>query len=370
MKRILHVVPSLELGGTEAFIMNHYRCLNRHEIQFDFLVCSKKDWPYLKEIDRLGGRVFYTARPSVLCLGNFLRGMKQAIAEGGPYDAIHCHADADNAVPLLCGILCGVKKRIAHLHAMDEVPQRLSRKWFHAVKKAVIKYGATDIWACSEDAGVSFVGADYFKEKGKVIRNGISLDRFLQRDEARTAALREEFRLDGSGLVVGNISRFDENKNQLFLLDVFRKLLEKRPDAMLLLGGTDGGMLEEVKTAAEDIENRVRFIGKRSDVAACLQLIDVYIFPSVFEGLGIAFLESQAAGCLCVASTGVPRDTDMGLGNAHYLELSAGAASWADYICGKLETRQKPSEDSIRRAFAEKHFDINESCKELVKYYG
>ena len=372
MKRILHVVPSLELGGTEAFIMNHYRSMNRQEIQFDFLVCAKKDWPYLKEIDRLGGRVFYTARPSILRLGSFLAGMKQAIREGGPYAAIHCHADADNAVPILCGAICGVKKRIAHLHAIDQMPERWSRKWFHYVKKWLIKAFATDVWACSEEAGNSFVGADYFGKNGKVIRNGISLDRFLFVDEAHKQALKEEFHISDDQPVLGNITRFDENKNQLFLVEVFKNLLTQHPEALLILGGTDGGKLQQVKdyVAENDLEKNVRFIGRRNDVPEWLSLMDVYVFPSVFEGLGIALLEAQAAGCLCVASTGVPMDTDMGLGTAHYLPLSEGAAGWAEFLSAKLDKKQKPLQSDIRKAFVEKHFDINESCKELVKYYG
>jgi len=372
MKRILHVVPSLDLGGTEAFIMNYYRCINRDEIQFDFLVCNKKDWPYLKEIDQLGGRVFYTARPSVLCFGSFLKGMRRAIREGGPYTAIHCHADADNAVPILCGFLCGVKKRIAHLHAIDTGPERLSRKWFHAVKKWVIKTCATDVWACSETAGVSFVGQTFFRENGKIIRNSISLDRFLQIQETDTAALKEEFEIFGDRLVLGNITRFDENKNQLFLVDVFQNLLKKHPDALLLLGGTDGGMLKQVQeyVVSKGLQDNVRFIGKRKDVPVCLRIMDAYVFPSVFEGLGIALLEAQAAGCLCIASTGVPRDTDMGLGTAFYLDLAEGADNWAEQLNIKLEARQKPAQCEIRKAFAEKRFDINESCKELVTYYG
>ncbi len=370
MKRILHVVPSLELGGTEAFIMNHYRCLNREEMQFDFLVCCKKDWPYLKEIEELGGKVFYTARPSVLCLARFYDGMKQAIREGGPYTAIHCHADADNAVPLLCGLLCGVKKRIAHLHAMETVPSRLSRKWFHAVKKCIIKCCATNLWACSEEAGASFFGAG-FKAKGKVLRNGIAVQRFLNADEAQLEKLKDEFQIKENHLVVGNISRFDQNKNQLFLVDVFKNLLAQHPDAVLLLGGTDGGMLADVKdyVARSHLESSVRFIGKRNDVAACLKLMDVYVFPSVFEGLGIGFLEAQAAGCLSIASTGVPQDTDMGLGTAFYLDLSHDAAYWAASICEKIETRKKPEDVEIFKAFKENHFDIDESCKELVKCY-
>lgn len=371
MKRILHIVPSLDLGGTEAFIMNHYRCMNRSEMQFDFLVCAKRDWPYLKEIEVLGGRVFYTARPSFLCLKSFYDGMKQAFEEGGPYTAIHCHADADNAVPLLCGLLCGIHKRIAHLHAKEEVPTRLSRKWFHVVKKCIIKLCATNLWACSADAGISFFGADYFEKKGKVIKNGIDVSRFLKADETQIERLRTEFRISKEQLVVGNISRFDENKNQLFLLDVFEKMLEKYPGAVLLLGGTDGGMLEKVKARVEarGLEANVRFIGRRNDVPSCLQLIDVYLFPSVYEGLGIAFLEAQAAGCLCIASTGVPRDTDMGLGTACYLGLMDGASPWAAYICERIYTRKLPEEANIRKAFIDNHFDIHESCKELVECY-
>lgn len=109
MKRILHILPSLELGGTEAFIMNHYRAIDRSKYQFDFLVFAEKQWPYLQEIEALGGRIFYACQPSLLSVLKFYQYLKMAMIMGGPYAAIHCHADAGNAVPLFCGMLCGIK---------------------------------------------------------------------------------------------------------------------------------------------------------------------------------------------------------------------------------------------------------------------
>lgn len=372
MKKILHILPCLELGGTETFVMNHYRYIDRTEFQFDFLVFSKKDYPYIKEIERLGGRVFFASQPSLLHFLKFYRWFKQVIQEGGPYTAIHCHANVGNAIPLLCGFLCNIRIRISHSHAVNQMPCNVLRKLIFRGRKVLIRLFATQFLACSIDAGRSLYGDNFSEKKIKIICNGIEVDRFAQCDPEKVEKLKQTFGIsEKNDLIVGNISRFDSNKNQLFILDVFKVLLEKHPNAILLLGGVDGGMLHDVQDHVKlsEIEDHVRFLGKRQDIAECLKLIDVYLFPSQHEGLGIALLEAQASGCLCVASTGVPSVSNLEFGTAFYLELSRGAEYWANYIDKKLITRIRPTNEEIREAFVKKRFDVEESLKELVKCY-
>lgn len=373
MKKVLHILPSLEYGGTEAFIMNHYRCIDRKEMQFDFLVFSERNWPYLEEINRLGGRVFFATQPSLLQLGKFFKAFEHAIEEGGPYAAIHCHANTGNAVPLMCGAYCKIAQRISHSHAVNEVSSYgVGRRAVFELRRLVIRVFATQFLACSNEAGTSLYGRAFFDRNGTVIQNGIPLDRFIQTNQNEVRRLKQEFRImEENQIILGNISRFDKNKNQLFLVKVFEQFLKIHPHALLILGGVDGGRLEEVQTYVRDnkLENSIRFIGKRNDVEKCLKVMDVFVFPSELEGLGIALLEAQAAGCLCFASTGVPMESDMGLGTAFYMDLAKGPEYWAEFMDEQIKVRIMPTEERIRSAFKERAFDVAQSTEKMVRCY-
>lgn len=370
-KRVLQVIPCLELGGTEAFVMNNYRQVDTEKMQFDFFVFSEKNYPYLEEINNRGGKVFYGTQPSLKNAVRFYKAFKKAVKVGGPYTAVHCHANISNALPILCAALCNIKIRIAHSHAVANKPKNIAKKLIFSIRKWAITTFSTKLLACSKEAGVSLFGSKSFSLKGSVCNNGIDVERFTKINEEKLSVLREEFAISKTdGPIFGNISRFDKNKNQSFIVEVFAELLKEYPNALLLLGGNDGGMLGQIKTKVKDlkIEERVRFIGKRSDVADCLQLIDVYIFPSLQEGLGIALLEAEAAGCLCFVSDTVPKESDMGLGTMSYCSLQNGCENWAKDIICKFENFQPPNADTIISCFKSNGYDIKNGG--LMQYYG
>lgn len=373
MKKVLQIIPSLELGGTEAFVMNYYRTMNREDIQFDFLVFAEKEWPYLKEIEKLGGNVYYAPSPSLRRVYGFYKHFVKVLRFGGPYEAIHCHADADNAIPLLCGFLCGVKIRISHSHSSTHVPISSVRGWIFLLRKILIRLMATKYLACSNKAGHALYGRTFFDKHGSVVKNGIFVDKFHNVSAAKVEALKQEFGItQRNDLIVGNISRFDKNKNQIFAIKVFEHLLSQKPNALLLLGGVDAGELKMLQeyVVERGLDKNVLFIGKRSDVEVCLKLMDVFLLPSVQEGFSISLLEAQASGCLCIASTGVPQDVNMELETLSYLSLSDDAKSWAETISKKLEIREIPAENAVNEAFDRNGFDICKGSEELLKYYG
>lgn len=372
MKRILHVVPSLTRGGTEAFIMNNYLHLDREKMQFDFLSFYQDSYPLVGEIESLGGQVSYIRHPSLAHIYGFYKDMKRAIKKGGPYDTMHCHVNTGNAVPLLCGALCGIKIRISHSHAVTEPGRTLPAKLVTLVRKGMIRLFANKFLACSNIAGETLYGKKFFQNHGTVCRNGIDVDRFCTEDKEKTTQLLQEFSIPTDhDIILGNITRFDLNKNQTFIVDVFAELRKSRPKAILLLGGSDGGQLAPLqeKVKGLGIEENVRFIGMRDDIAGCLQLIDVFVFPSFHEGLGIAMLEAQAADCLCVASTGVP-DANLEIGNGFLLDLSLGAAAWSAFIEEQLCNKKPIPDAQIKKVFQEKGFDIEQSAMEMISIYA
>lgn len=368
----MQVVSCLELGGTEAFIMNNYRALDKTQYQFDFLVFIEKEYPYISEIESLGGHVFFSGLPSVFHIKQFEDSVEKTVREHGPYDAVHCHVNIQNGFPLKAAQKCGIPIRISHSHASLGKEGKGIRKLLTKYKEHLIKKYATHMLACSSAAGTYLYGKSYFDLHGKVIPNGIDVNSFLAADKKQTEDLRNEFEIPSDcEMVVGNITRFDLNKNPMFTVRVFDAILKQVPTAILLMGGPDGGQLDAVKTLVKDlgIENHVRFIGKRTDIPACLQLIDVYVFPSLSEGLGIALLEAQAAGCLCYASNTVLSDSNMNIGNVHYYDLKDSPKLWAERIVSQFVNWEKPTPEKVKSAFQNAGYDILTSHRRLLEVY-
>ncbi|MDD6236564.1 MAG: glycosyltransferase [Clostridiales bacterium] len=371
MKKILQVVSCLALGGTEAFIMSNYRQLDKSKYQFDFMIFVEYDSPYVREIEALGGKVFYCGLPAITRLKEFENTVISIIRENGPYDAVHSHVNIQNGFVMQAAYRAGVKQRISHSHDTSGKGavgvKYLTERW----KEYLIKHYATDFLACSSAAGCYLYGQSLFSEKGKMIPNGIDLRPFCEAGARRNDLLKEFDIPQGCNLIVGNITRFEPKKNPIYTVKVFKELLTHYPDAILLLGGPDGGQLNEIRelVKALDISAHVRFIGSRRDIPDCLELIDVYVFPSLYEGLGIGFLEAQASACLCVASKGVSEEASIVETSTVYLSLEDTPTVWAEHIAEKLETWKKPDCEYIKTWFEKKGFEIESSHKKLIEVY-
>lgn len=367
MIRILHVVGCLERGGTEAFIMNLYRNIDRSQLQFDFLVLQENDYPHIEEIKKLGGNIYFGIPFRKTHIGAFLKKCI-AVMKQTPYDAVHSHLNVMNGWILLAAKCAGIPKRISHSHDTYGKGGKFDEYLMHKVECFFIRSQATDLLACSAEAGNYLYGENLFLKKGHVINNGIDVEKFLKVDEVPCDL---EIPTDAS-LVIGNISRFEAKKNQLFLLDVFAEILKSEPKAILLLGGVDGGQLEQCRKKAMclGINQRIKFIGVRQDMPQVLRLLDIYVFPSLYEGLGIVLLEAQASGCYCVASTACPRDSDMGLGRIDYISLEQTCEVWAQRILQRYaEAKAYPSLQEVREAFDRKNYSISWLTKKMTEIY-
>ena len=373
MKRILQVVSCLELGGTEAFIMNNYRMLDRTKYQFDFLVFVKKDYPYLNEIKSLGGRIFFCGLPTWQNFIGFLYQTRKIIKKQGPYTAIHSHVNIYNWFPILVGYLCRIPVRISHSHAVFGKETKGYKRIIDQIKTKIINRYSTHYLACSENAGEYLYGDELFKQQGIVINNGIDVEKFLSIDANESMKHKKEMGISKDEQpIVGNITRFEKMKNSLFTIDVFSCLLKYYPEAVLIMGGPDGGLLEECRQAAKQrgLENKVLFIGPRNDIPECINNIDIYLFPSQSEGFGIAALEAQAGKCLCIASTNVPSMVDCGLNSTVFISLEESAEEWAKKIAESYRKWEPQTNEMIKEKFIELGFDIRISHQELLKIYN
>ena len=326
--RILHLLRALEAGGVEALLMNVYRRLDRTRIQFDVAVSADRPAHFDAEFIGLGGRIFHLPDPHRLL--SYCAALARVLGTGGPFAAVHSHLHHFSAVPLVMAYARGIPVRIAHSHSTRcGKPDSWHRAWYRGVTRAVLRCAATCQVGCSLPACAALFGAG---SHGLVVRNAIDPERFRSARLDRSTALAR-VGITGADLVIGHVGRFREEKNHALLVEIAAAAIRKRPGTRLLLVG-EGQLRPDIEKACERlaIGPFVNFLGVRRDVPEILAAMDVFVFPSVWEGLGIAVVEAQAAGVPAIVSEAVPPEADLGLGLFRRLSLGQGPAEWAAAI--------------------------------------
>lgn len=336
-RRVLHIVPVMDRAGQETFIMNVYRSIDRDAVQFDFLALSTdREGDYDEEIRDLGGRILH-ARGKHLGIRDSRRDIARVVREGG-YRIIHRHyQNATMVHELLAARAGGAVCLIAHSHNSDSANHVL-----HRLCRPFLYRSADWHLACSEAAGQWMFGNRPYD----VIANGIDSELFRFDPEHR-AAKRRELEL-GDGLVVGHIGRLNRVKNQGFLLRAFQQLLTREPDAQLLLigSGEDEADLRQQARALE-LGDAVHFLGIRSDIVGLLMAMDVFVMPSLYEGLPVTLIEAQATGLPCVISDTVTRDVQL-IPELSFLSLDESARTWAQVARNEARRPRRDTREEIR----------------------
>lgn len=358
--RILHVVQRMEAGGTQAFLMNLYRNIDRNKVQFDFLVEYMDKEFYDDEISSLGGKIYYTDFRKKLNVIKFQKEIAQILDDHPEYKVVHIHATAIGRIVVDVLKKKNVPVIIAHTHnngaVMDwkYLPKILLRKLYQK--------GPTDFFACSEEAGRYTFG----KKEFRVIHNSIDTKKFLRNESVRKV-VREELGFTDDEFIVGNVGRLHEQKNQSFLIDLFSKLVETKKNSKLLIVGK-GPLEDELKRKVNDLklDDKVLFLGNRSDMDRIYQAMDVFVLPSLFEGLGIVAIEAQAAGLPVISSTGVAKEANV-TPNIIKIDLSAPIDDWVNEIINfKIVDKDN---DVILNDIKKSGYDIEENAKIMQEFY-
>lgn len=356
--RVLQVLTSLDRGGMETMTMNFYRHIDRNRVQFDFLLHRSKEGDYEEEARSLGARVFRVPRQNPLNLG-YWRALNNFFSENH-YKVVHIQLDCMSAMPLAVAKRHGVPVRIAHSHNSRQ--DRDIKYPMKMICKRFIRREATDLLACGIQAGQWMFGTNDFT----VVRNAIDVDDYAF-DEVRRERARSNLSVPEGSLVIGHVGRFMPQKNHTFLLDVFAEVLRLRPDAVLLLAG-DGELRAKREQQAADlgISDSVKFLGVRSDVPDLMQAMDVFLMPSLYEGLPLVLVEAQAAGLPCVISDSIPMDCDLSESSITRLSLGASVIQWAATVIEVYgKNKRNGGAEIVRRA----GFDVRESATRLMSFY-
>lgn len=357
--RILHVLHGLGSGGAESFIMNVYRNIDKSKVQFDFLIRRKDGNVLESEIRDLGGKIYLTADFPKNVIENYKELEEFFYKHGKEYKFVHVHANSLLYVkPLKIARKYGVPT-ILHSHNTHTAGHSLY-KIIHNLNKRFLPGKATHYFACSKLAGNWM-----FKKDFQVIKNGIDSRKFVYNENSRIR-IRNEFNL-GNKIVIGNIARFTKQKNHMFLIDIFFDIYKKNNDAILMLVG-EGDLMKDVKNKVESlgIKENVIFAGVRNDIPDLLSAMDIFLLPSLFEGLGIVLIEAQSTGVKCFTSDlVVPKDAKIS-NLVKFLSLSESAKQWANTILKeKMVYERENMADKVKCS----GYDIEDVSSMLQKFY-
>ncbi|HAT4122597.1 glycosyltransferase [Clostridium perfringens] len=365
-KKILQYVGGMNRAGAETLIMNLFRKFDRNKYEFHFIKHTKDKCDYDDEILGLNGKLIYLERPNIKKMNKYKNDFKKIVKENGPYNAIHTHMQLMNGLVLKTAYECGIKNRISHAHLNGDYSETsFLREVYRKYSKYLIKKYATKNIACSIESGkYLYEGREFI-----LLNNSIDLDNFSNNIEYKRY-LNKEFGLKNDIKIITHIGRFVKAKNHNFIIDVFSKLLEDDKNYRLFLCG-DGPLRFEVEEKVKNlnIDKYVYFLGVRDDINKILLGSDLYFMPSILEGLPVALVEAQAAGCECLISSNIPKEGDLCIGIVDFLELSEDLDIWIKEIKRKSNLKKK---DFINRKkkIIESGFDLNKNIELLQNIYS
>jgi glycosyltransferase involved in cell wall biosynthesis len=332
--RILHIVGKLDRGGAETWLVQVLRHIDPKKFQMDFLVHTTDCGSYDNEVRALGSQIIYCCSQSKPA--HYARRFRQILRSSGIYDAVHTHVHHFSGYPLMLAASCGVPKRIAHSHIDTRSAESIagsSRKAYVATMRRLTRQFATNGLAVSTEAGDDLFPEGWRKtSKWKLQHLGIDLDRFavpVDKD-----SVRKSLGIPEGAFVVGHLGRFVEQKNHSFFVEIAQAIVRRDPRFIFLLIG-DGPLRPaiEAKVANCSLGKHFVFTGVRSDVAQLMQgAMDLFLFPSLYEGLPLTLLEAQAAGLKCVVADTVSPETDVIKSLIVRESLAKSPADWAELV--------------------------------------
>ena len=359
--RVLHNIVLMDAGGIETLVMNLYRHIDKEQILFDFLVHRPQEGYYEKEIREYGGKVYRTRPFNPLHMREYKKECMNILTSHPEYKVFHVHQEL-GLWTLDYAHQAGIPTRIAHAHNAKTVVNL--KYFFFLYEKMFIKKHCTDMFMCSKPAGEWLFGKQAVRDgKVKYINNSIETDRFKYNEQTRRN-MREKLGV-GDKIVIGHVGRFAQPKNHTFILDVFNEIHRMSKNTVLVLCGE--GKLEDdikAKTKALGLENDVIFTGVM-DTSVLYQALDLFLFPSLWEGLPLTGIEAQTSG-LPIVMSDVIADETVVTDNVTRLSLSNSADVWAKTCLDVLGAYERKD---CQKQVTDAGFDVCNTAKLLQDFY-
>lgn len=363
MVRVLHSVSNMDRAGIETMLMNYYRHIDREKVQFDFLCNKRKPGAYDEEIQKMGGKIFHTPGLNPVKYLKYLKCMKELFETHKEYEIIEAHNGALGVYALHAARKNRIPVRIFHAHGAS-----ITKDWKLPLKlfcKSKLEKNLTHRFTCGIAAAECYFGHKVVeKQKYEFVPNAIEVERFVFNRDIREK-LREEYSLQNK-FVIGHVGRFMAQKNHMFLLKVFSEYLKYNAEAVLVLLG-DGELLEAVKEKVKELNivENVIFVGNVPNANEWYQAFDLFVLPSVWEGLPVVGVEAQAADLPCIFSDNITREIGFSE-KAAFVSTEVSMQVWVETI-EKMKTYSERYDAT--ELITKNHYNIYEEAKILQNRY-
>lgn len=363
--RILQVFGSLNRGGAETMMMNLYRNIDKEKFEFSFLCCTEKEHSdYEEEIAKIGGKIYKVLPPSRVGYIKHYKDLMKIMTENGRFDIIHIHTLLHAGIVSIVAKKAKIRTIIVHSHSTNSGRKNnIITKSYEKISKFLIVKNANYYFACSEQAGGYLFGKDNVKNgKVTIINNGILLNKFMNLD-------KKETNLSENSVIIGNVARFTKEKNHIFFIDLAKELVRKKIDFKIVLIGT-GPLKKEIesKIEKEGLESYFNILGKREDIPELMSMMDIFVLPSIYEGIPVVLIEAQASGLPCLVSKNIDVSVDLELGLMHFLDINK-TEEWSETIQNKKFSKLANKQE-IREKIEQKGYDAVLNAKQLEKMYN
>ncbi|HBI61977.1 MAG TPA: glycosyltransferase family 1 protein [Lachnospiraceae bacterium] len=340
MRKVLIIITTgfITWGGLTTVALNYYRAMDKTGFKIDFAADNEAEQSLLEELGRNGSAYIQLPNREKHTV-KYMAALYKQLKQGG-YDVVHIHGNsATMAFDLFPARLLKIEKRIVHVHNV-----RNNHRLLHDILKQTMNSWADIRLAVSDEAGHYLYG----KRKYAVLNNAVDGECY-RFDQKKRAECRKDWNIPDSAYVIGTVGKMNPQKNQLFLLDIFYEILKKRPESKLLIVG-DGELRDKIKNRIKmlGIDDSCILAGMQSDVTAFLSAMDIFVFPSIFEGLSLALLEAQASGLKCFYTDSLTKRGIVTKG-CHGLKLEHVEEWVKEIVKAEKYDRMKSSEEAIKR---------------------
>lgn len=357
--KIVNIISKLVYGGTETVLLNYYSKINKDNFEYYIITMEASNQNAIKRMEKIGFKVFivgdWEKQPIIV-------GKKICdILSKYKFDIIHSHLSHTNFYFMILGKICGIKVRISHSH-LTSTDVTVKDKLKHNIYKKLIRFFGTHFMACSEAAAKDLYG-NY--NNVYILKNAIDVNKFVYNEEIRTK-YRTELKIKKEDILICNIGRMCEQKNQIFLIDIMNNIIRKNNKYKLLIIG-EGELENKIKEKIDEynIQDNIIILSKREDINCLLQAADIFILPSLYEGLGIVLIEAQSAGLPSVASKDVIPIEAKVTGLVNFIDLNKGDLYWSNYLLRiRLKKRKNYTEEITKQGY-----NIEIEAKRLENYY-
>lgn len=360
--RILQVFSVMNRGGAESMIMNIYRNVDRSKVQFDFIVHSTEPGDFDEEIYSLGGRIYSVPRYKGINHVDYVKQWEYFFKKHGYYSIIHGHIRSTASIYLKIAKNNNLLT-IAHSHSTS------NGKGFESLVKMIfqrkIKVYSDYLFAASSVAGEWLFGKKTISNDNfYILNNAIETSKYIY-DKSVRENKKRELGIENQ-TIVGHVGNFKEVKNHSFLFDIFKEFQVSEPDSLLLLVG-DGKLRDEFteKVKQYNLTKKVIFLGSRSDVNELLQAMDIFVFPSIYEGLPVTVIEAQASGLPCLLSNTITEEVAI-TNNIHFMSLNEPATIWSEKMFDVLRNHKR---ESMEKEIYSSNYDAKKIAKSLQEFY-